>query len=345
MNKQVRTGVIGVGNMGQHHARVYATMPGSRFMGVADPDLQRAQQIASRYDVPAFADYRELLEVVEAVSIAAPTTVHHEIGLACLERHIHVLMEKPLATSLEEARALAGKAARDGIVLQVGHVERFNPTFVELANVLAEHRILALDARRLSPFASRAADVSVVYDLMVHDLDLILTLVDAPVSNVQSIGNKVRSPQLDHVVAMLNFARGAVASLSASKVTQHKVRQLAVTCAEAFVVADFLTRTVMIYRQSAADYFAQRGEVLYRQEGLIEQVYVPPVEPLFAELQHFLTCIRDGQSPRVSTDDAIRVMTVADLIEECALSSLQEAQQHPGFRQGGPGETLMELVT
>lgn len=322
-NHQIALGVIGVGNMGQHHARIYATLPGSRFMGVADTNLNRAREIAERYDVPAYQDYQELLDQVEAVSIAAPTTLHYEIGLAALEQGKHVLLEKPLAASLDEARFLTQKARQLGLILQVGHVERFNPTFVELGNVLAERELLALEARRLSPFATRAADVSVVFDLMVHDLDLILTLVDSPVTAVQAIGSMVRSPQPDHAMALLNFANGKVASLTASKVTQHKVRQLAVTCADSYVMADFLTRTVMIHRQSAADYYSsRRGEVLYRQEGLIEQVYVPPVEPLYAELQHFLACVRDGQAPRVGGDDALRVMTLADTIEAQVVAGL-----------------------
>ena len=231
-------------------------------------------------------------------------------------------MEKPLAASVVEARALADLAAPAGLVLQVGHVERFNPTFVELVNVLRDHQVLAVEARRLSPFATRAADVSVVYDLMVHDLDLILTLIDAPVRTIEATGSRIRSPQPDHVLALLSFETGQVASLSASKITQHKVRQMAITCAEAFVVADMLTRTVMIYRQSAADYFAQRGEVLYRQEGLIEQVYVPQIEPLYAEVQHFLSCVRERRQPLVGSTDAIRVMTVADVIEERVLAGL-----------------------
>ena len=322
MNKQIRTAVIGVGNIGQHHARVYATMPGSRLVGVVDLDAARAQEIANRYEVPAYTDFREVFGLVDAVSIAAPTTLHHEIGLACLRAGIHVLLEKPLAASLAEGADLIAAAEQAGCALQVGHVERFNPTFVELANVLAQHQILALDARRLSPFASRAADVSVVYDLMVHDLDLILTLMPSPLTSVQAVGDRVRSPRLDQVTALLGFAHREMASVTASKVTQHKVRQLSATCSDAYVVADFLTRTVMIYRQSTADYFAQRSEVLYRQEGLIEQVYVPPVEPLYAEIQHFLSCVREGRPPRVGGTDALRVMTLADQIEAQVLDGL-----------------------
>ena len=315
MSGLLRTGVIGVGNIGQHHARIYASLPGSQLIGVADANPARAREIAERYGVHAHTDFNALLDEVEAVTVAAPTTLHHEIGMACLARGVHVLMEKPLAASIAQCHELADAAQRAQRVLQIGHVERFNPTFVELANVLAQHKILAVEARRLSPFATRAADVSVVYDLMVHDLDLILTLIGDPLLAINATGSRVRASQADYALALLSFTSGQVASIAASKITQHKVRQMAVTCADAYVVADFLTRTVMVHRQSSADYFAQRDEVLYRQEGLIEQVYVPQIEPLAAEIQHFLGCVRDGSPPRVGSREAIRVMTVADEIE------------------------------
>ena len=323
-NTSIRTGVIGVGSMGRHHARIWAAMPGSHFVGVADPDVARARQIADRYGVPTYADYHDLLAQVEAVSIAAPTTLHRQIGLDCLAQGVHTLIEKPLAASVEEGRALVRAAQQGGLVLQVGHVERFNPTFVELSHVLDGREILGLNARRLSPFAARAADVSVVYDLIVHDLDLVLTLIGDRVEKVLALGRKVRSPQLDHVEVLLSFAGGPVVGLSASKVTQHKVRELTVACADAFVVADFLARTVMVYRQSAADYFTQRGKVLYRQEGIIEQVYVPPVEPLYAELQHFLACVRQGREPQVSGEASLQVLALANAIEKEALSNLED---------------------
>jgi predicted dehydrogenase len=323
MNERIRTGVIGVGSMGQHHARIWASMPGSHFVGITDPNITQAKAVADHYNVPAYKDYHELLEEVEAVSIAAPTIFHHEIGLAFLAHRVHVLIEKPLAASLDEARALVQAAQEAQLVLQVGHVERFNPTFVELLNVLSRHDILAVEARRLSPFARRAADVSVVYDLMVHDLDLLLALVDEPLTAVQAVGRRARSPQLDHVIAFLTFANGQIASLSASKITQHKIRELTITCAEAFVVADLLARTVMVYRQSMADYFAKQDEVLYRQEGLIEQVYVPFVEPLYAELQHFLNCVLQGGEPRVGGAAALQVMALAETIEAQILTGLE----------------------
>ncbi|MER2599876.1 MAG: Gfo/Idh/MocA family oxidoreductase [Caldilineales bacterium] len=326
MSDSIRTGVIGVGNIGQHHARIYASLPGSQLVGVADADPARARAIADRYGVHAHTDFRTLLDEAEAVTIAAPTTLHHELGMACLTRGVHVLMEKPMAASIAQCHELAAAAQPRQRVLQIGHVERFNPTFVELANVLAQHHILAIEARRLSPFATRAADVSVVYDLMVHDLDLILTLIGAPLLDVSATGSRVRSSQPDYAAAQLTFASGQIAGVTASKITQHKVRQMAVTCADAYVVADFLTRTVMVHRQSSADYFAQRDEVLYRQEGLIEQVYVPQIEPLAAEIQHFLACVRDGSAPRVGSHEAIRVMTVADRIETGLLAHIEATQ-------------------
>lgn len=322
MQEPIRTGVIGVGNMGQHHARIWTIMPGSQLVGIADSDQVRAQEIAGRYEVPVYTDYRDLLKHVDAVSVATPTSSHYEIGLACLEHGVHALIEKPLAVSLSEAQTLTQIVQEAKLVLQVGHVERFNPTFIQLVNVLVGHTVLAIEARRLSPFATRAADVSVIYDLMVHDLDLILNLIEAPIASVQTIGCKARSRQLDHVMTFLTFANGPIACLSASKVTQHKIRQLTVTCAEVFVVADLLARTVMIYRQAAANYLAQRDEVLYRQEGLIEQVYVPPVEPLYAELQHFLACVREGRQPQVGGAEALRVMALAETIEAQTLANL-----------------------
>ena len=323
MNKLVRTGVVGVGAMGQHHARIWATMPGSQLVGVADPNAERAREIAARHDVPAYTDYHDLLGRVDAVSLAAPTTLHHGIALDCLAQGVHLLVEKPLAATLSEAQALAQAAQQAGVVLQVGHVERFNPTFTELANVLSGRQIVAIDAHRLSPFATRASDVSVIYDLMIHDLDLVLTLVNAPLADIKAVGRRVRSPKLDHAIALLTFADGCLASLSASKITQHKIRRLSVTCVDAFIVADLLARTVMIYRQSAADYLTHHSEVLYRQEGVIEQVYVPPVEPLYAELQHFATCVREGCEPRVSGKDALQVMELAEKIEAQVLAGLE----------------------
>lgn len=324
MNKNddiIAVGVIGVGAMGQHHARIIASMPGVRLAGVADPDLAQAQRVASQYGVPAFRDYREMLGRAQAFTIAAPTSLHHAIGMDCIRHNAHTLIEKPLASTVPHAKELTEAAAAAGTVLQVGHVERFNPTFSELVKVLANQRILAVEARRLSPFVARVADVSAVFDLMVHDLDLLLALVKSPVTSIQAAGIQAKVPCLDHVSAHLLFANGVVANLTASKISQQKVREITVICDEKVAQADLLARTVVVHRQATSDYRAEADRVLYRQEGVIEQVYVPLVEPLYAEISHFLKCVRNGEQPLVGGREAIRVLELAEAIEQAATPS------------------------
>lgn len=331
----ISVGVVGVGSMGQHHARIMASLSGANLVGVADAGPNRARQIASRYGVQAFEDYRVLLKQVEAVSVAAPTELHHTIGMDCLRRGVHVLMEKPLAATVGEAQELAEAADRAGVTLQVGHIERFNPTYGELVKVLQGKRILALEARRLSPFTTRASDVSVVFDLMVHDLDLILDLVKAPVLAVQAVGLQAKSPCLDHVAAHLVFDNGVVTNLIASKITQQKVRQFTVTCDDALVQADLLARTVLVHRQAVSHYQTDQNRVSYRQEGIVEQVYVPLIEPLYAEITHFLDCVRYGQQPAVGSTEAIQVLELVEVIEQAALASIESSRDGAiRFHQG-----------
>ncbi len=331
--RAISVGVIGVGSMGQHHARIMAALPGVRLVGVADADLGQATTIAKRHEARAFEDFRQLLDSVEAVSIAAPTVLHHAIGMECLHQKVHILMEKPLAGSLQEALELAEAASEAGRVLQVGHVERFNPTFAEMAKVLANEHLLALEARRLSPFVERAAGVSAVLDLMVHDLDLVLKLVGSSVAQVQALGIKARVPCIDHATAHLRFDSGVVATLTASKISQQKVREITTICEGCVVHADLLARTVVVHRQASSDYRAEAERVSYRQEGLVEQVYVPMVEPLYTEIEHFIECVRTGQQPLVGADDAIRVLELAEAIEKAAEASVANQRRAPAKQE------------
>ncbi|MBI4340380.1 MAG: Gfo/Idh/MocA family oxidoreductase [Chloroflexi bacterium] len=328
MNKNHRTitvGVIGVGSMGQHHARILASLPGVKLVGVADANAQVAGSIAALYGAEPYTDYRQLLGKVEAVTIAAPTAMHHAIGLECISRGLHGMMEKPVASTAAQARELDQAAQRHGVVLQAGHVERFNPTFGEMANVLAKERLLALEARRLSPYVPRAAETSAVLDLMVHDLDLCLTLADSPVVDLQALGIQAKVPNLDHASAHLLFASGVMASLTASKISQQKVRELTAICEGGVVQADLLARTVVVHREAISDYRAEQEKVMYRQQGVVEQVYVPMVEPLYAELKHFVDCVREGRTPLVTARDGIRVLELAEAIERSATASLAKA--------------------
>ena len=319
-----------MGSMGQHHARIMASLPGVRLVGVADADPRRVGAIASLYGVQAFEDYRHLLESVEAVTIAVPTPLHHSVGMESLHHGVHVLMEKPLATETTMARELAETATSQSLVLQVGHVERFNPTFAELAKILTNEHLLALEARRLSPFVQRAAGESAVLDLMVHDLDLVLKLVDSSIAEVQALGIRARVPCIDHAIAHIRFSSGVVANVTASKISQQKVRDITAICEGCVVHADLLARAVVIHRQVTSDYRAEAERVSYRQEGLVEQVYVPLVEPLYGELAHFVQCVRTGQQPLVNAHDAIRVLELAKVIEAAAEASAAELQRETG---------------
>ena len=319
-NPPLRVGVIGVGNMGQHHTRVLGLLKDVELYGVADINVTRGLDIASKYRVRFFEAYQDLLACVDAVCIAVPTRLHYSVGLACLKAGVHVLIEKPIAANIEEAESLVNAAADNNCILQVGHIERFNPAFQELSNVLKTEDLLALEAHRMSPYSQRANDVSVVLDLMIHDIDLLLELTASSVVKLTASGTKAEdSGYLDYVTATLGFANGAIATLTASKVTHRKIRTIAAHCKKALIEADFLNNEILIHRQTTADYTTNYGQVLYRQDGLIEKVYTSKIEPLHAELEHFVSCVRGGNKPSVGGEQALKTLRLASLVEKMAM--------------------------
>ena len=329
----LRIGVIGVGNMGQHHTRVLSLLKDVELVGVSDINVERGIDVASKYRVRFFEDYRDLLNHVDAVCVAVPTRLHHAVGMTCLQAGIHVLIEKPIAASISEAESLVNAAAQSHSILQVGHIERFNPAFQELGKVLKTEELLALEAHRMSPYSQRANDVSVVLDLMIHDIDLLLELAAAPVANLTASGSRASdSGYLDYVTATLNFANGIVATLTASKVTHRKLRSIVAHCKNSLTEADFLNNEILIHRQTTANYVTDYGQVLYRQDGLIEKVYTSNIEPLHAELEHFVNCVRGGNQPSVGGEQALKALRLASVIEQMALDgqawSLQEDSEY-----------------
>jgi predicted dehydrogenase len=313
----VRVGVIGIGNMGWHHARVLSLLKDAELVGVADPDAARGELAPQQFGCRWFADYAQLLEQVDAVCIAVPTLLHHRVGLACLQAGRHVLIEKPIAASQEEATELIKAADRAGVLLQVGHIERFNPAFRELLKVVAGEEVVVLEARRHSPNPDRANDVSVVLDLMIHDIDLVLELAHSPVVRLAAAGGRSAEGPIDYVNATLAFANGVVASLTASKMAHRKIRSLSAHCRASLVETDFLNRTLHIHRRAHQSVSADHGELVYRSDGVIEEVSTTSIEPLYAELEHFLACVRGEESPAVDGLQASRALLLADLIEQC----------------------------
>ena len=312
----VKVGVIGIGNMGWHHARVLSLLRDADLIGVADPDPDRGQLATEQFGCRWFADYKDMLSEVEAVCIAVPTLLHHSVGLACLDSGVHVLIEKPIAASQDEATSLIDAASRAGRLLQVGHIERFNPAFRELLKVVANEEVVVLEGRRHSPHSDRANDVSVVLDLMIHDIDLVLELAQAPVVRLAAAGGRSADGPIDYVNATLGFENGVVASLTASKMSHRKIRNLSAHCRASLVETDFLNHTLHIHRRAHEWYSADHGELLYRNDGFIEEVSTTSIEPLYAELEHFLQCVRGRETPAVDGLQASRALLLADLIEQ-----------------------------
>ncbi len=322
----VRVGVIGAGNMGANHIRTYASLGGlCELHGIYDQDPDRAAALAHRYDTRAFAGIEELLREVQAVSICTPSSLHVSHALLALDAGVDMLIEKPVALNVEQAGAirdaLAGHAGRP-VVVQVGHIEHFNPAVREVAKLLEGERMVALELQRLSPFDGRIIDTDVVQDLMLHDVHVLLTLAGhRELCDVHAVGRAVRSPVLDdYAVATLTFDDGLIGTLIASRITEEKIRRLSATTEESHVTVDYLRRSVERCRSTRLEPDGG-GSRTYRQESLLERVYVPMEEPLVAELRSFLDCVRERTVPEVDLDMGIRCLAIVQSIRDCIAAS------------------------
>jgi len=321
---QVRMGVIGTGRMGQNHCRVYSNMRHAKFVGVCDVNADLGKDVARRFEVSYFRDVDSLLENVDAVSICTPTPQHYELVTRCLERNVHVMVEKPFTETLEQAQALKDVAeANKKLVVQVGHIEMFNPTFIELRKVLEGMEVLAMNFNRLSPFQGSNVDVDVVLDLMIHDIGLIVNLFTSEPISVDAHGFSVFSGTIDHGLAVLRYEPAPLVSLTASRVTEQKVRAISVTTKEAFVEADLLNKNISVHRRTLGDYVNHKNGVKYRQESLIERIVVPAMEPLFLELQDFVNCVIENKTPQVTVADGYNALRFVLLLRDKILKTMK----------------------
>lgn len=312
--KVVRIGVIGVGVMGERHCRVCANMPRVELVGVTDPNQERGRQVAEAYETTFFADQRALLSQLDAVTIAAATPAHCALATECLERGLHVMVEKPIAETIEQAQQLVQMADERGLILQVGHIERFNPAFIELIHVTEGMRLIGINMRRLSPFDTSNTDVDVIRDLMIHDLDLAITLVGSELEGITAWGRSINTGTTDHAVANLSFRGGPIATLFASRVTEQKVRAIEVIADGAYIEADLLNKTVMVHRRTFPQYLDNHHTTKYRQESIIERIHVPMFEPLMLELRHFADCVRQNRLSDVPGHDGLRALELAEAV-------------------------------
>ena len=297
----IRAGVIGVGHLGQHHARLYASLPGSQLIGVVDQSVERAQMVADRHGVRVFRTVDELLSQVDAVSVAVPTSGHYAAAQACLNAGKHVLVEKPIAITLGEAQELVQLAKQRGCCLQVGHSERFNPIMALMRPFIGQP--VFIECHRLSSFSERGTDVDVVLDLMIHDLDLVLSLNPGPVEEVRAAGVAVLSSSIDIANARIQFQSGCVANLTSSRVSTNKMRRLRLFQRDNYLSIDFQTRQGMICRRNV-----RAGE---RPTVEVEQLQGGDEEPLKLQLESFLHAAGTGARPVVSGEDGAAAVGLA----------------------------------
>ena len=307
-------GVIGAGVMGERHCRVCANLPRVELVGIADLNEERGREVAERYETTYFSDYKALLPHLDAVVIAASTPAHYALAAECLERGLHTLVEKPIAETAQQAEHLVRIAERRGLVLQVGHIERFNPAFIELKHVVDGMHLIGINVRRLSPFDTSNTDVDVIRDLMIHDLDLVMDAVGLDFEKLSASGRSTNTHAVDYATATLSFRNGPTATLTASRVTEQKVRAIEVTAEGAFIEADLLNKSVLVHRRMFPQYLDNHSTTKYRQESLIERIFIPTSEPLMLELRHFVDCVRMNCPTRVPGTDGLRVLRLAEAV-------------------------------
>lgn len=281
----LKVGVVGVGYLGQHHARIYSEMEGADLVAVVDTDKKRAETFAEKYNCAAYSDFREILPHVEALSIVTPTLSHYFIALACLKAGKDILVEKPVTGTIEEVDKLIVESAKRGCIFQVGHLERYNPAVTHAFEVITGP--VLIESERLSPFLGRGTDVDVTVDLMIHDIDIILGLISAKVKEIKAVGAKVITDKIDFAKAWLEFDNGCTAVLTASRISTEKQRRLKIFQKDCCLSIDY-----------------QQCEIRRHQrmtEGMFnDSIRFDNKEPLREELEDFVCCVKERRKPRVS---------------------------------------------
>jgi predicted dehydrogenase len=302
---RLRVAVIGVGHLGQHHARLLASIEGVELVGVCDTNRSRADEIAVKFGSHSFESVRDLVSRVDAVTIAAPTVSHLALALPFLEAGVATLVEKPIASSVEEAERLIDAARRGHAVLATGHTERFNPAVAAALPLIAEPRFIEI--HRLATFPERSLDIDVIFDLMIHDFDLLLTVVKSELTSVEAVGVNVLTPRADIANARLRFASGCIANLTASRISRERVRKARFFQKDAYVSIDFAAQELEVYR------LVQGGARPIIHGGKVD---VPREEPLRRELEDFVDAVRTGRSPGVTGGDGRDALALATRVAE-----------------------------
>ena len=302
----MKVAVIGVGHLGRHHARILAGLPGIELVAVVDINQERAAEVAAAHGTRACVDWKSVLDAVDAVTIAAPTEVHASIASGFLEHNVHVLVEKPMTATTAEADGLLRLSRQSGVVLAVGHTERFNPAVAQARLLVREPRFI--EVHRLGTFPDRSLDIDVVFDLMIHDLDLVLDIVGGEVSAVEAVGVPVLTPRVDIANVRLRFANGCIANLTASRISRDRVRKIRFFQRDAYVSIDYAAQDVEVYRL-----VPQPGQKPAIEGGKLD---VAREEPLKRELEDFVEAIRGGRPPLVTGQQGRAALALAEQVVE-----------------------------
>ncbi len=314
--KKIRIGVIGVGTMGRRHVRIAAGIDGAVLSGIYDVDPDRASEISNLYKCTMFSSMDVLLENIDAVIVAAPTFLHSEIGEKCLTAGVHVMMEKPLASSFSAAEKLVELARDRGLVLMVGHVERYNPAIVSLMDMIQRfsEKILAIECRRLSPFdGTRCMDVDIIYDLLIHDVDLALEIAGSPVTSVSGWGRPVFSRKIDLAHTQIQFSNDCLATFWTGKCSPRKIRTISVMTENHFLQADTLSKSLSV---SSCDngVCAADPDIKIMENISHREIQASDQEPLYNEMMDFVNCVRGNSCPVVDGNRALEAIRILELV-------------------------------
>ncbi len=308
MSNKIRTAVVGVGYLGQFHAEKYAGLAGAELVAVVDSERNRVDEIAAKLGTKGFTDYREIIGMVDAVSIVVPTRYHFEVAKAFLEKGVHVLLEKPVTTTLDEADELIRIAGEAGALLQVGHLERFNPVLLGLESLLTKPGFI--ESIRIAPFKPRGTDVNVVLDLMIHDIDIIQNIVRSPIAQIDSIGAPVFTGEEDIANARIRFENGCVANVTASRISFKSERRMRIFQPDSYITVDFQTKKLAVLRKGEGEVSPGVPNVL------IEEKTFEQGDALKSEIESFLNAIVSGKAPVVTGEDGRRALETALLINK-----------------------------
>jgi predicted dehydrogenase len=312
---KVRAGVVGIGRMGQYHVGVLSEMQDVDIAGVVDVDPQRRKSVQDTYGTSTYTDCKDLIGKVDVAVVAVPTAMHYPVAKELLNNGIHVLLEKPCANNLDHARELFQLAQDKSLTLHIGHVERFNGAVQELHKIVEAP--LFVECKRMGPFTERIKDDGVVLDIMIHDIDIILNLIKSKVITTHVLGTSVFSEKDDLVSAQLEFENGCIANIVASRASQNKVRTLSVTQKDSFVVLDYTDQEIYVHRKSSSEHQMSKGSLRYKQESLVERIFVHKDNPLKLELQHFIDCAKNGSPRNVAVNNELYSLEIAlDILDQ-----------------------------